>query len=126
LCDGGVAGAGAGMVVLGIGEGVYNRDQEEVAVSGGWGSRQRVAPLKRYTIDCREVASFEDFVAAVNTGFIRHVGGMWNGNLDAFNDTYSGMMPSNLSCSWRRDALRILGTKLRLDGCERILRRAIP
>lgn len=30
--------------------------------------------------------SFEDFVTAVNVGFVKQVGGPWNGNLDAFND----------------------------------------
>jgi hypothetical protein len=45
--------------------------------------------LKRFTIDGRNVASFDDFVVAVNLGFIRHVGGTWNGNLDAFNDYLS-------------------------------------
>jgi len=42
--------------------------------------------LNSYSIDCRSVKSFDDFIAAVNAGFVQHLGGLWNGNLDAFND----------------------------------------
>lgn len=42
-----------------------------------------------FTIDGGSVRSFDDFVDAVNLGFVRHVGGRWNGNLDAFSDYLS-------------------------------------
>lgn len=42
-----------------------------------------------YEVDCREVRSFEDLIAAFNRGLIELVGGKWNGNLDAFNDYLS-------------------------------------
>jgi hypothetical protein len=42
--------------------------------------------VKTFTIDCRGVKSFRDFVNAANVGFVEQVGGKWNGNLDAFND----------------------------------------
>jgi hypothetical protein len=42
--------------------------------------------LKRYTIDCRQVGTFAEFVEAANAGLIRPAGGQWDGNLDAFND----------------------------------------
>ena len=45
--------------------------------------------MKCFAVDCRSIASFEDFVAAMNRGFVRHVGGEWHGNLDAFNDYLS-------------------------------------
>jgi hypothetical protein len=45
--------------------------------------------MKAFTIDGRAVRSFEDFAEAVNAGFVRHIGGTWNGNLDAFNDFLS-------------------------------------
>ena len=45
--------------------------------------------MKRFVIDCREVRSFGDFVAAANRGLIEHVGGSWNGNLDALSDYLS-------------------------------------
>jgi hypothetical protein len=45
--------------------------------------------MKRYSVDCSSVRSFEDFVGATNVAFIRPVGGEWNGNLDAFNDYLS-------------------------------------
>ena len=45
--------------------------------------------MRRYTVDGRGVRSFDDFVAAMNAGFIRPAGGLWNGNLDAFNDYLS-------------------------------------
>lgn len=45
--------------------------------------------MKRFTIDGRQVMSFDDFVAAMNAGLIEGVGGLWNGNLDAFNDYLS-------------------------------------
>jgi len=45
--------------------------------------------MKRYTIDCRHVRTFKDFVEATNVGLIRAAGGEWNGHLDAFNDYLS-------------------------------------
>jgi hypothetical protein len=45
--------------------------------------------VKRFTVDARSVESFEDFVEAFNRGFVEHVGGTWNGNLDGFNDFLS-------------------------------------
>lgn len=39
-----------------------------------------------YTIDCRNINSYFDFIDAFNRGMIDSVGGKWNGNLDAFND----------------------------------------
>nr|WP_159063776.1 hypothetical protein [Thaumasiovibrio occultus] len=40
----------------------------------------------KYTIDCAQVMTFADFIEALNEGFVRSVGGEWNGNLDALND----------------------------------------
>ena len=45
--------------------------------------------MKSFSIDCRAVRSFEEFVDAVNLGFVQQIGGTWNGNLDAFNDYLS-------------------------------------
>jgi len=45
--------------------------------------------VKTFTIDCRKVRSFADFVEAANVGFVELIGGKWNGNLDAFNDYLS-------------------------------------
>ena len=45
--------------------------------------------MRRYTVDGRGVRSFDDFVAAMNAGFVQPAGGFWNGNLDAFNDYLS-------------------------------------
>lgn len=44
--------------------------------------------MREYTIDGTAVSSFDDFIAAVNVGFLWKLGdgGGWNGNLDAFND----------------------------------------
>jgi hypothetical protein len=45
--------------------------------------------MRRFVIDCRGVRTFAGFVAAMNAGLIHHIGGHWNGNLDAFNDYLS-------------------------------------
>ena len=45
--------------------------------------------MKRFSIDGGNVRSLHDFVEATNAGFVEHVGGRWNGNLDAFNDYLS-------------------------------------
>jgi hypothetical protein len=42
--------------------------------------------VQEYTVDVSAAASWEEFIAAFNEGFISHVGGSWNGNLDAFHD----------------------------------------
>jgi hypothetical protein len=42
--------------------------------------------VKRFFVDCRGISSFEDFVTAMNQGFIGPIGGQWDGNLDALND----------------------------------------
>ncbi|MCX5659394.1 MAG: hypothetical protein NTW19_06675 [Planctomycetota bacterium] len=42
--------------------------------------------IAEYRVDLTAIASFEDYIAAFNAGLIHHVGGHWNGNLDAFND----------------------------------------
>jgi hypothetical protein len=42
--------------------------------------------MGEYVVDLSAAKSFADFIAAFNEGLIRHVGGEWNGNLDAFND----------------------------------------
>lgn len=42
-----------------------------------------------YIVDCREIQSFEDLIRAFNQGFVRQVGGNWNGNLDGLNDYLS-------------------------------------
>jgi hypothetical protein len=39
-----------------------------------------------YQVDCRKIGCYEDFVDAINRGLVEHVGGKWNGNLNAFND----------------------------------------
>ena len=45
--------------------------------------------MKKFTVDCRSIGSFGDFVEAMNQGLISRVGGEWNGHLDAFNDYLS-------------------------------------
>jgi hypothetical protein len=45
--------------------------------------------VRRFLVQCGAVHSFRDFVAAVNQGLLRSVGGEWNGNLNAFNDYLS-------------------------------------
>jgi hypothetical protein len=45
--------------------------------------------MKTFSVDGRGIRSFDDFIEAMNLGFIRPVGGEWNGNLDAFNDYLS-------------------------------------
>jgi hypothetical protein len=45
--------------------------------------------VKEYIVDVSTAASWADFIAAFNEGFIRRVGGQWNGNLDAFHDYLS-------------------------------------
>ena len=42
--------------------------------------------MREFVVDVSTVASWEDFIAAFNSGFIHLVGGEWNGNLNAFND----------------------------------------
>ncbi len=42
--------------------------------------------MKEYVVDVSAAASWADFIAAFNEGFVRPVGGAWNGHLDAFND----------------------------------------
>lgn len=42
--------------------------------------------MREYFVDLSAAHSWADFVAAFNDGFVRHVGGEWHGNLDAFND----------------------------------------
>jgi len=39
-----------------------------------------------YAVDVSGVEDFEDFVEAVNVGFVRRLGEEWTGNLDALND----------------------------------------
>ena len=45
--------------------------------------------MPEYVVDVTTATSWADFIAAFNEGFIRHVGGDWNGNLDAFHDYLS-------------------------------------
>jgi hypothetical protein len=42
--------------------------------------------VREYVVDVTQATSWQDVIAAFNEGFIRHVGGEWSGNLDAFND----------------------------------------
>ena len=42
--------------------------------------------MKEFIVDLTAVTSWPQFIAAFNDGFIRHVTGDWNGNLDAFHD----------------------------------------
>jgi hypothetical protein len=43
--------------------------------------------VQEYVVDLSHAASWADFIAAFNEGFVRPVGGgRWDGNLDAFND----------------------------------------
>jgi hypothetical protein len=42
--------------------------------------------VQEYNINVSAAVSWADFIAAFNEGFIRPVGGEWNGNLDALND----------------------------------------
>lgn len=39
-----------------------------------------------FEIDGANFSDFGGFIAEFNRGFIQHVGGDWQGNLDAFND----------------------------------------
>lgn len=99
--------------------------------------------MKRYSIDCSSVRSFDDFVRAANAGFIRAVGGEWDGNLDAFDDylswpetaEYELELRGAAACAaglghaamaaWLRDTLRTchpdntLALQRRLDAAER-------
>jgi hypothetical protein len=45
--------------------------------------------MKEFIVDLTAVTSWPQFIAAFNDGFIRHVTGDWNGNLDAFHDYLS-------------------------------------
>ena len=45
--------------------------------------------VRCFTIDCTDVRSLANFVAAVNVGFVRLVRGECSGNLDALNDYLS-------------------------------------
>jgi hypothetical protein len=47
-----------------------------------------VNPIPIYVIDGANFFNFADFIEECNRGFIRHFGGEWNGNLDAFNDYF--------------------------------------
>ena len=63
-----------------------------------------------YRVDCREIASYEDFIEVFNKALIEPAGGKWSGNLDAFNDYLS----------WPKKApykLEIIGTA----RCEQVL-----
>lgn len=42
-----------------------------------------------YEINGANFSDFAGFIVEFNRGFINHVGGNWNGNLDAFNDYLS-------------------------------------
>ena len=42
--------------------------------------------VTEYVVDLSSATCWRDFIAACNEGFVRQVGGEWNGNLDAFND----------------------------------------
>lgn len=44
--------------------------------------------MQEYVVDLSTVATWADFVAAFNEGFVRRVGGEWNvnGSLEAFHD----------------------------------------
>lgn len=42
--------------------------------------------MREYVVDVSAATSWADFIAAFNEGFVRPVGGEWQGNLDAFND----------------------------------------
>ncbi|MFN3151918.1 hypothetical protein [Bremerella sp.] len=39
-----------------------------------------------FHIDGERFDDFPGFIAEFNRGFVSHVGGQWNGNMDAFND----------------------------------------
>jgi hypothetical protein len=66
-----------------------------------------------YEIDCRQVESFEDLIAAFNSGLIEHVGGKWNGNLDALNDylSWPEPCPCVLVILGREQCVRMLNFK---------------
>ncbi|MBI1915189.1 MAG: barstar family protein [Planctomycetes bacterium] len=42
--------------------------------------------MREYVVDVSAATSWAEFIGAFNQGFVRQVGGEWNGNLDAFND----------------------------------------
>ncbi len=46
--------------------------------------------MREFTVDLSNATSFEEFVAAFNDGFCRHVSGEWHGrSWDAFHDYLS-------------------------------------
>ena len=45
--------------------------------------------MVEFFVDVRNAASWTYIVAAFNEGFVRHVGGEWDGNLDALNNYLS-------------------------------------
>ena len=51
--------------------------------------------LPAFTIDLSRVERFEDFIEAVNVGFVRDAGGEWNGNFDGLNDFMSWPEPES-------------------------------
>lgn len=56
-----------------------------------------------FEIDGNDFANFNGFIGAFNRGFVSHVGGEWNGNLDAFSD-YLSWADNNWTLRWRNSA----------------------
>ena len=56
-----------------------------------------------FEIDGNNFQDFAGFVAEFNRGFVSHVGGKWNGNLDAFND-YLSWTDSLSNIRWSNSA----------------------
>jgi RNA recognition motif-containing protein len=45
--------------------------------------------IREFIVDLSSTESFQDFIAAFNEGFCRHVSGEWRGNWNAFDDYLS-------------------------------------
>ena len=59
----------------------------------------------------RNIKSYEDFISICNEGFIKSVGGKWNGHLDAFNDYLSWPEPNpyNIKIIGENNCKKVLG-----------------
>jgi hypothetical protein len=84
--------------------------------------------VRTFTVDGRNVRTFDDFIEAFNVGFIERVGGKWNGNLDAFNDYlgWPGEEEYELELVGAADCARALGHAAQADWLRDRLRTCHP
>lgn len=85
--------------------------------------------MREFLVDLSAVRSWPGLVAAFNEGFMRHIGGDWNGNLDAFHDYLSWPdLPYRLviegwsSCRTQVNGYKTRDGRLTLDVIEEIFR----